>query len=669
MARHTLKRAPQPPQRRTRKRLGAHKALCSIPIPIPASKSSYNDDHAIGTDFYEWVNEPWSRKVKVPPFETDFGVSEEIERCIFSSSKQIIKELSESADGHKNPNGSKMYKDLRDSCMHGAVQKNSVEFLKDILQSIQCIRTTDDVFVHFAELCKRDYASIFNMGYQIETDKTIRLCINSSAPGLYPSYYRDDGILQHYKVLIHKLEELFDIPGLSKIIPLEKHIVARCEEVYSDIKLKIKGSRLETKFPKIPWALWFSALGVEGWRKMVIYYSSPRWIRFIGKMVRDVPLSYWRLYLARCHIINNLQVLPAPFNDAYCTFFGRVINGQQEKTPTEEILVRTVFDFLNDDFSKIFWNRAGDAALVPEIAQFAQSLIDGAKQRIETTEWMMYKTRLNAIKKVANMSIQTVRPDVWPECEEAVLDPRNFLKNIFILRERAWNITLSRIGKTYKFWSEGIYRVNAFYFNETNEIMIPYGSCIAPFYSRSAPAAWNYGGLGGIIGHELCHGFDEEGKEFNEKGERKRWWTRHDNIAYRRNTKALVALYQRQGVTNSAHTMHHVDGESTLSENIADLGGIGIALQTLKDYLRTHYITDPTEIKKEYKTFFCAYATSWRTKIPQAKLVHSLGTDPHAPAFLRVNLVVSQFDEWYAAFDIDSTAPMFVKPEDRIRIF
>jgi len=167
----------------------------------------------------------------------------------------------------------------------------------------------------------------------------------------------------------------------------------------------------------------------------------------------------------------------------------------------------------------------------------------------------------------------------------------------------------------------------------------------------------------------MCHGFDEEGKEFNEWGERKRWWTRHDNTAYRRKTKALVTLYHRQTVVYTHHARHHIDGKNTLSENIADLGGLGIALQSLKDYLRIHYITDPEVIKKEYKTFFCAYATSWRTKIPTVKLIHSLGADPHAPPELRVNLIVAQFDEWYAAFDIDAKSPMFIEPQDRIRIF
>jgi hypothetical protein len=223
----------------------------------------------------------------------------------------------------------------------------------------------------------------------------------------------------------------------------------------------------------------------------------------------------------------------------------------------------------------------------------------------------------------------------------------------------------TRLGHRYKVWEEGIYRVNAYYFNENNEIMIPYGTCIEPFYINSKDSlCYNYGGLGSIIGHELCHGFDEEGKDYNEKGEKKSWWTRSDNTAYNHKTKDLIHLYSKQIVEGK-----HVDGEKTLSENIADLAGLGISLQALKDSMVMRGVVDMRDVKEEYKKFFISFATSWRTKYRHEKLKSSLGIDNHSPAFLRVNLVVSQFDEWYEAFDIHSDSKLYVAPMNRIRIF
>jgi putative endopeptidase len=211
--------------------------------------------------------------------------------------------------------------------------------------------------------------------------------------------------------------------------------------------------------------------------------------------------------------------------------------------------------------------------------------------------------------------------------------------------------------------AEGIYRVNAYYFNENNEIVIPYGTIISPFYSREASPAWNYGALGSIIGHEMCHGFDEDGKEFSETGEKKRWWTRADNLAYQRKSGALISLYNKQTVHGK-----HIQGENTLSENIADLGGLAISLEALKTSQTVRGVSKEA-VLHEFREFFIAFATSWRTKYRKEKLDNMLYTDKHAPAFLRVNLVVAQMPEWYEAFDIDHTSPMYIPPEHRITIF
>jgi putative endopeptidase len=168
---------------------------------------------------------------------------------------------------------------------------------------------------------------------------------------------------------------------------------------------------------------------------------------------------------------------------------------------------------------------------------------------------------------------------------------------------------------------------------------------------------------GSVIGHEMCHGFDEDGRNYGADGQKKKWWTRHDNYIYSKITKALVELFDKQQVFDK-----HVSGKKTLSENIADLGGVAISLEALKEELARRK-ADSETVLKELRAFFIAFATSWRTKLRDEKLRSSIELDRHAPAFLRVNLVVSQFDEWYEAFGIGPEAALYVKPEDRIRIF
>jgi len=639
----------------TRKRRKNQSTLCRIPIPAIASKSSYHNSPEIGDDFYTWVNGDWMKSVKMPGFENDFGISEEAERCILKTTQEIIDEQ------HKKPG---IYKDLADSCLKKSVQGNSVEFLKNILQSVQCIRTPDDVFIHFAELCKRGYPSILKLQNYVAPDKTVHFLIDTKAPGLHHSYYSRDEITHPYRVLMKKLGELFEMPSLPRIFNLEKTMALKNEILWRDTITKTKGSKLPQKFPRIPWKLWFETLGVEGWSSQTFYYSSAPWFRYIGRCIHEIPIDYWKLYLSQTYIMNSLVFLPAPFDDLYFDFFGKALVGQKSKMPRNELLVKIVYDYLQDDFSRLFWEKAGNGRLVREIYTFTESIVHAAKERVENIEWLQYKTRLAAIKKISCMRIETVRPHSWPPLIPFTLDPKNLLKNVFILGEHYLQGMIMRTGEKYKYWSEGIYRVNAYYFNESNEIMIPYGSCIQPFYSVDESPAWNYGCLGAVIGHEICHGFDDYGKEFNECGERKRWWTRKDNLVYLHKSKDLITLFNKQKIGDK-----HVSGNKTLSENIADLGGLGIALQALKDALHKNGVIDPEAIKAEYKKFFVAYAVSWRTKYREEKLESAIDTDPHAPAYLRVNLIVSQFDEWYAAFDVPKEAAMFIEPAHRIRIF
>lgn len=634
------------------------KLQCGIPIHLPvSSSSSYKVSSQLGNDFYTWVNKDWLKKIEIPKYESDYGVSEEVEDCIFNVSEKILGDINYTS--YRS-----FFKELRESCLTRAYQKESVQYLKTILSGLHCIHTIDGVVEHLANFAKTQFTSFLNLEYHIEPDKTVRLFLSANSPGLHHSHYENANKMRTYKSMLQKVGDLLEFPNLDKIVNLEKMLVYSSENLWSEEKYKLRGSQFANKFPKFPWNIWFETLGMKEWKSMVFYYNSPRWIRFMIKTLHSVPIEYWKLYLARCYILNSIRYLPPPFDDIDHAFFGKELSGKEEKVPQNHLFVQIVYDYLADEYSKLFWERVGDEELVGEIREFSQTLVESAKRRLESSEWLEYKTRKLAIEKVDHMTLSTVRPRAWAPTLDIPLDEKNLLKNIFLLGERNVRKMYTRIGRPYKFWEEGIFNVNAYYFNENNEMMIPYGTCISPFYSKTMSPAWNYGGLGAIIGHEMCHGFDEEGKEFDQDGFRKRWWTRGDKKAYSHRIKNLITLYSKQIVEHE-----HLSGKRTLSENIADLGGLAISLQALKDSLQAAGIVDPERVKEELKVFFISFATSWRTKFRHKKLKNSLRTDVHAPANLRVNLIVSQFDEWYSAFDIEKDAKLYIPPGDRIRIF
>jgi len=644
--------------RRVKKKRSSHQPphFCQIPIPAPVLNYSSREIHQASHNFYDWVNHEWLSKVHPPSFENDFGISEEVERCIYDKSVDIISSLK------RNSKANIMLLNLKDSFLNHS--NESVDYIHSIVKSVECINTVEDIVKHFSALAKSRVVGILNYQYHILPDKTIHLRMDSNCASLPISLYRYPNITDKYKELLDKAGNLFNIHKLSQIYEFERTLIFKLDSFWNSDDISIKGGKLLSKFPNFPWKVWFETAGLSSWKSLKIYYNSPRWLRYLSTVLKEVPVSIWKLYIAKIYIFHSLQYLPAPYNNLEYEFFGHLIQGQKAKMPRMELYVNTVYKFMNDIFSKVFWESAGNPSICGEMRRFAETLVSSAKRRILKADWLQKSSRLAAVEKIGRMGIQTIRPKEWANVNYIEIDLINCVKNIFDLGSWNTDTLFSRLGTKYNFWEEGIYRVNAYYFNETNEIVIPYGTTISPFYSNKVLPGWNYGAIGCIIGHEMCHGFDDDGKDYNASGEKKKWWTRSDTMMYKKKSAALIELFNRQEVYGK-----FINGEKTLSENIADLGGVAIALEALKVDMERRGVLVIEERNNEFREFFRSFAVSWRTKYRPEKLKFSVDLDNHSPAFLRVNLVVSQFQEWYDAFKVVPGTAMYIPPEQRIKIF
>jgi len=234
-----------------------------------------------------------------------------------------------------------------------------------------------------------------------------------------------------------------------------------------------------------------------------------------------------------------------------------------------------------------------------------------------------------------------------------------------MLNAAAHRSALKRAGRRLNryMWEEPVYMVNAFYYPEGNRLVIPAGIIRHPFYSEKHGAGRMYGALGSTIGHELTHAFDMDGKDYDAEGNYRPWWTEADLAHYKKLTGRLVRLYE-----GSTYFGKHLDGRLTLSENIADLGGVAFALEALKRRCAKRGAS-VAETDEELREFFAGYAVSWRTKEKRGKALQGLFMDVHAPPAWRVNNVVCHFDDWYRVFDVKPGDALYVDPQDRIRIF
>lgn len=622
-----------------------------------------------GDDFFRYINGKWLKHIPIPTFRTSYGVSEEIEVVIQKKLQKILKDsYAFSAQGLKPKNKEEQMKDLIGrlglSALRLGKQKKNVETLKQTIQSFQCIRDKNDVAETLAKMVRHGIPTFFN--FAVYQNKALLIPGSLGLPDV--SYYEATApgktrTLFAYVNLCKKVSKELDIPDISSGIQVESLLAQTLDDLSGEIKEKKKGKELADEFTEIPFELFFSTVGVKGWKE-INFSVNHRFLRFANKLFRTWPIENWKQLFTLHTILDALPILPSPYDTLHFEFFAKKLRGQLEKLPQDELYFNLCKDLLSIPLSYLYVKKNLSNEFKEKITKFAEHIRELSVEHMKKS-WLEDKTKETAIKKLQEMNLSISHPKEFPELEIPFLDTEQFLYNIYLLREMDMKEGIASIGKKYdphEYWQEPPYAVNAYYNNETNQFILPAGSLMEPFYYNSEKRlGWNYGGLGAIIGHEMTHAFDMDGKEYNEKGHRVNWWTLKDTREYNKRTNALVKLYDKQKVLGKP-----VDGYKTLSENIADLGGLSIALDALKQTLKN---VSEEEKKQQLKDFFVSYAVSWRVKERPKKQMQALFLDVHAPTELRVNLIVSQFQEWYDSFDVVTKDEHYYLPEERISIF
>lgn len=633
-----------------------------------------------GDDFYKYINHKWLEKTIIPPTKAVFGVSEEIEKRIENQTEMIMKDCIEiSKRKIKDPS----YMERLQSCLgllarsvkSADSQKANLETVHAVLSSIQSLQNKEEAAVIMGELLRYKCRGLMNIYGQYENKNNALFSYTISVGGLGlpdPTYYHKTSLqrkkyFESYKHLVKKLGKLFHIPNLSCVVDLERIIAGVLIKAEDDtIEYKRTGKELEEQFQHIPFDPMFQAMGLHHWRQRIFFVESLRWLHTMNKLFHHLGLDYWRLLFSLQFILFCLPWLPPPYSDYSFRFYRKQLRGQQQKITREKQAIYVLQQFAPSFFSRLYVDKIVDHTVKPQVIEMLQEFLFVAENRLASLEWLEPKTRQKAQEKVKKMKYIVGYPDTFEHHIIPELQENNILYNILALGSWRTDYEIQKLGQPItqrKEWDDAVFVVNAYYYGQANEMVIPAGICNDPFFDSKRSFAWNYGGLGCILCHEMTHAFDKEGKEYDPQGFQKRWWTSQDNRRYNEKAKGLIDLYNKQRVYGFP-----VNGKKTLSENIADIGGMSIALDVLKSKLDSMKMTED-ERKQAYRDFFTSYAVSWRLKDKKKKRIQALIMDRHAPAFLRVNLVVSQFQEWYDAFDIKPGDNLYQPPEKRIIIF
>jgi putative endopeptidase len=632
-----------------------------------------------GDDFYKYVNKAWLTKTKIPSTRAAFGVSEEIEKKIEDKTTLLIHTCVHLSTIKKQSPSymerlQQMLGTLATSVYGADNTKEAMKTFQSILLSLQSLTSKEEVGVVLGEFLRYKVRSVFTLysQYENKNDTKYTCTIGTGGIGLEPTFYFKRSFERAkafalYKRMVSKLGTKLTIPALHCVIKLEKILAGVLLNVGNDtIEHKRTGTELQEEFQHIPFESIFSTFGLSNWKQRIFFVESLRWLHTLNKLFHHLGLDYWRLLVSYEFILYALPWLPPEFSDISFEFYRKHLRGQQEKISRKEQAIYVIQQYATPYFSRLFVEKLVDRQVKPDVIQMIQMILETAKERIETIHWLEPQTRKKAKEKIEKMRYIVGYPDHFEQHNIVQLSKENVLENLLLLGENQTNIELDKLGQPLsqrKEWDDAVFVVNAYYYTQANEMVIPIGILQEPFYNPNRSDAWNLGALGCILCHELTHAFDKEGKEYNPDGYQEKWWTPTDNRNYNKQIQSLIDLYSNQKVYGFP-----VSGKKTLSENIADIGGMGLALDALHKILDSQAVTEKQK-KEAYQEFFIAYATSWRVKEKKKKSLQALIVDKHAPPNLRVNLVVSQFQEWYDAFEIQSKDCLYIPPEKRIRIF
>lgn len=645
-------------------------------IIIPDFSKTVNPGH----NFYQYINEKWLKNAPIPDYRSSYSVNEEIMENIEKDLYTIID--SSSLLANKGERATTTYTKLKDiigrfylSSMRKGVQKNSISTLKQGIIDLNCIRSVEDIGETLGYFCRNHIDTILSTYLQIERTKHNEsiyiLFISYGNLGLPDiSYYNATApgklhTLSSYIELIKKVCKYLEIDDISDIITLESFFAAHIDGVSNDETITYTGEELIKKYKRFPWKVFFESYGIAEWKTVRFRIKSSKFFHILEKAFETIPYTEWKRFFTLQLILHAMPILPPPYDDIDFKFFDNILRGQKKKVPQRTLTLNLIKNYLTQPLSILYKKYYLKDSLKKNATVFIEKIRDSAIDQIASNSWMLDATKKEAREKVKNMVLSIGWPEKYPTIVLPELQTDDLLTNVYLLSAASTdedNALLNKKSKPGTYWSEPTFLVNDFYYNEINEFIIPAASLFYPFFDTNIKKiGWNYGGIGAVIGHEMIHAFDEDGRNYNEHGLYKPWWKARDTRRFHTLTKELIDFY-----SNSKIQGKNINGTLTLNENLADLGGLSIALEALKKDLKGQ-----SEEKRihELREFFISYAISWRTKQQPKKELQSLILDRHSPPELRVNNIVCHFDEWYEAFNINVGAKMYIAPEDRITIF
>ena len=428
---------------------------------------------------------------------------------------------------------------------------------------------------------------------------------------------------------------------------------------------KVELAKMAEVAPGYDWKSYFDGAGISGKAGYVVV-SQPSYLKGFAEVSNKTSLETWKSYMQMHLISAYANFLSKPFVDERFAFYGTTLSGVKEMQPRWKRAVGTVETAMGESLGKLYVEKHFPAERKARMEVLVKNLLAAYKQSIDTLDWMSPATKKEAQAKLAKITTKIGYPNKWKDYSALVVSRDDLVGNVMRSRVLESNRELNKLGKPIdrEEWGMTPQTINAYYNPEMNEIVFPASILQPPFFDANADDAVNYGAIGGAIGHEISHGFDDQGSQYDGDGNLRDWWTPADHQNFAAKTKMLVAQYGAY----SPLPGYHVNGELTLGENIGDNSGVAIAYKAYKISLKGKKAPVIDGLTGDQR-FFMGFGQVWRQKMREPQQIVQVKTDPHSPGQFRANGTMMNQPAFYDAFNVKPGDKMYLAPKDRVIIW
>ncbi len=634
-----------------------------------------------GDNFFLYANGSWLKNNPIPPSETRWGSFNELQENNFKVLHALLTEAASNTNADRNSPSWKVGAFYRSGMDTVAINEAGLAPLKTLIGEIDKVSNPEMLLNTIGRLHTLGVGPVFNF-YVAPDDKDVTRQI----PQLYQGglglpdrdyYFNQDSrsaeIRQSYRNYLVKMLSLVSIEDpvrvADQILRLETALanasMTRVEmrdpyKMYNKLALK----QFSELTPGIDWVSMMEIMKVRNQKELIV--GQPEFFREVANQLRRTELQVWKSYL-KFHLVNSMApYLSQEFDQAHFGFYGKVLRGQQE----QKLRWKRVLQVVDGSVGELLGQMYVEKHFKPEAKERMLALVNNLQEtyaeRIKRLDWMSQPTKTRALAKLNTFVKKIGYPDKWKEYSRLEVSDKSYAENVLAASAFEYNYNISKLGRPVdkSEWGMTPPTVNAYYNPAFNEIVFPAGILQYPFFDFNADDAVNYGGIGAVIGHEMTHGFDDQGRQYDDQGNLNDWWTPEDAKKFNQKAQVVVRQFNNYTVLDTLK----VNGELTLGENLADLGGLAIALEAFKkteQYQAGKKIDGYTPIQR----FFLSWAQVWRANTRPEEMAARIITDPHAPNELRTNAPLSNMTEFYKAFNVSPEDKMYRPENERAKVW